>query len=107
MLSGLRFWVPGLNINPWLGFRAVGSLLACLILVTHCSRSSVLAAQGKSGTCHPMDLNFDPGVDVHAMENFKSVVADLIKQERFDDLDCIADQFVLAAQDSGVEPGNW
>src|SRR5262249_19756338 len=84
---------------------AVGSLLACVILVTHSARSSVLAAQGKSGTCHPIDLNFDPGVDVYAVENFKSVVADLSKQERFDDLDCIADQ--LRAGRTRFAGGAW
>jgi len=71
MVSRLRFWVSGLNTNPWLGFLAVGSLLACLILVSHSSRSSVLAAPGKSATCHPIDLNFDPGVDVHAVERLQ------------------------------------
>jgi hypothetical protein len=84
--------MSSLNIKPWLAFLLAGFLLACLVLVTHSSHSSVLAAQGKSATCHPVELNFDPGMDVHAVEKFKLAVADLLKQERFDDLDCIADQ---------------
>jgi hypothetical protein len=92
MVPRFCLWVSCLNGNRWIAFLSVGFLLACLGLVTHTTHSSALAAQGKSATCHPVELNFDPGGDVHALEKFKLAMADLLKQERFDDLDCIADQ---------------
>ena len=83
--------VSCLKGNRWIAFLSVGFLLACLGLVTH-TRSSALAAQAKSATCHPVELNFDAGGGVHALEKFKLAMAGLLKQERFDDLDCIAGQ---------------
>jgi hypothetical protein len=49
------------------------------------------AGKGVARPCGFIDTAFDPATDVHALDNYRVAVAQLLKQEQFETLDCIAD----------------
>jgi hypothetical protein len=63
----------------------------------------------KPAVCSAADLNFDssfdPSTDVNATENFDAAIAELLKEGKFDDLDCIADS--LRSSKSKFSGGAW
>jgi len=67
------------------------TLMAVLLLI--CGGTLAVAADGneKAHACAFSDAEFDPATDVHALEKYKDAIAQLLKQEKFADLDCIAD----------------
>jgi len=73
----------------------------------HCFHDPLFAyiRSGGSTKSRAVELNFDPGVDVHAIESYKMAVADLLKQEKFDDLDCTADE--LRSSRARFAGGAW
>jgi hypothetical protein len=70
------------------------SSVAILLLMLS-QGTSAFATSGKGSdvaiSCRFNDSAFDPSTDVHAIEEYKQVIADLLKQEKFVALDCIAD----------------
>ena len=55
--------------------------------------------------CTPVEVNFDDSTDVLGFDNFKSAIAQLLKEEKFEELDCLADSFRSSkARQSG---GGW
>jgi hypothetical protein len=44
-----------------------------------------------SSACSTIDLNFDDKSDVHAIEKYEAALQKLLAQEKFDELECIAD----------------
>lgn len=47
--------------------------------------------QAASASCAFSDSEFDPSADVHALENYRDAIAKLLTQEKFEELDCLAD----------------
>jgi hypothetical protein len=82
-------------------------LVACFILTVQSSHASAQVDRAKTAntTCQPVQLNFDPAIDVHALKAFKLAVAHLLKQGRFDELDCTADQ--LRSSKARFAGGMW
>ena len=78
--------------------RLIASFLvtgAALFLFVLCQANQALAADG-AGThaaqpCALPDAAFNTAIDVHALDEYADAIARLLKQEKFSDLDCIAD----------------
>lgn len=70
-------------------FSITGLALLMLILVG--TRAVGADGNERERACAFSDAEFDPATDVHALEKYKDAIAQLLKQERFADLDCIAD----------------
>jgi hypothetical protein len=74
-------------------FRAHISRCVLLLLVVACT-TMALASSGVSptpGSCGFSDAAFDTASDIHAVEEYQLAIAQLLKQEKFAQLDCIAD----------------
>lgn len=70
------------------------SILALLLVA--CSRPSSATEQTNSNPCHISEtdaagLNGNPSIDVHALHNFMNTAARLLQQDKFVELDCLAD----------------
>lgn len=78
--------------------------IACGVAIFLSSHATALSAQVPK-TCQVVDLKFDPGTDVHAIENFELAVAALLKEEQFAALDCTADAF--RASKARFSGGAW
>jgi hypothetical protein len=65
------------------------------LLVLLFFRAANATAQDKQApdapSCAFSDTAYNPATDVHALESYQEAVAHLLKQEQFDELDCIAD----------------
>lgn len=73
--------------------RCIGIVLLLLAAVSYrFSQHDVLA---NACTAQPADpeLLADDATDVHAVDKYKAAVAHMLQQERFDQLDCLADSF--------------
>src|SRR6266576_2453909 len=107
MILRIRLWFSRNVSVHWLTFLAARLLIACLILIVHSSHASALVDRTKAAdtTCRLAELNFDPAVDVHALKNFKMAVAVVLKQEKFDELDCTAEQ--LRSSKARFAGGMW
>lgn len=75
-------------------FTAIrGIAVALLLLVLVCTTNA--AAQNKQAPsarpCTFSDAAYNPATDVLALEAYQDAVAELLKQEQFDELDCLAD----------------
>jgi hypothetical protein len=103
MIARILSWARSNSGNSRLAFLAVGFVVVCIVFMIRSSHTSALAGQRKM--CRAVELNFDPGVDVHAIESYKMAVADLLKQEKFDDLDCTADE--LRSSRARFAGGAW
>jgi hypothetical protein len=47
--------------------------------------------KNQSVACPAVDLNYDFSTDIHAVREFDAAVAELFSQEKFTELDCMAD----------------
>lgn len=80
-------------------FRAVSVAIrvssAALLLVVLCHDARAVAADGKAQSavrpCAFSDAEFDTATDVHALDEYRDAIAQLLKQENFAELDCLAD----------------
>ena len=65
-----------------------------LVLLTLCCGANVFATDNKEMSvgrpCAFTDTGFDPSTDVHGIEEYQYAIADLLKQEKFAELDCVA-----------------
>jgi hypothetical protein len=66
------------------------------LLFMFCYSASALAGDGTgrrpaSPACQFSDQQFDPATDVHALDEYREAIGQLLKQEKFDVLDCLAD----------------
>ncbi len=87
-----------------------GAIVGILAVRAMAGHSAVDAHQNsKPAVCSAADLNFDrsfdPSTDANAMDNFDAALAELFKEEKFDDLDCIADS--LRSGKSKFSGGAW
>jgi hypothetical protein len=48
-------------------------------------------AQAAVKTCEFSDTEFDTTSDIHALDKYRDAVANVLKQEKFEELDCLAD----------------
>jgi hypothetical protein len=72
------------------GFGLGGTVLMLILW----SGAAVAEPDQKATNAPPCSTSvgrFDPSVDVHALNNFDNAIAQLLKEERFQELDCIAD----------------
>jgi hypothetical protein len=60
------------------------------VLLVPCGRPA------KAVACPAVDLNYDFSTDIHAVKAFDADVAELFRQEKFTELDCIADSLRLS-----------
>jgi hypothetical protein len=71
----------------------VSSIAMLLLGLSHSARANATGAmeQATSRPCAFSDAAFDPSTDVRALEGYRDAIAQLLKQEKFGDLDCLAD----------------
>jgi len=64
-----------------------------LLMLSHTASASASDAKGQtaSGRCAFSDAEFDPSTDVHALDEYRDAIAQILRQEKFADLDCLAD----------------
>lgn len=87
---------------------AAASAGALLLVLLHGTKA--VAAEGNvspvvSSSCGFSDAAFDTTTDIHALEQYQVVIAQLLKQEKFAQLDCIADG--LRARKARFSGGAW
>src|ERR1700684_2706571 len=73
---------------------AIGvSAAAMLLFILSADRASATDVRGQAASrpCASSDAEFDPSTDVHALDRYRDAIAQLLKQEKFGDLDCVAD----------------
>lgn len=59
-----------------------------------CSGASAFAGGARrvaAGSCSSFASELDPATNVHALDEYQDAIAQLLKEQRFTDLDCIAD----------------
>jgi hypothetical protein len=62
-------------------------------------------AQGAASPCAFSDAQFDTTTDVRALDEYRTAIAQLLKQEKFADLDCLAD--AARAGKTRFSGGGW
>ena len=90
-LQTLRRFKRGLH-NLALTTSVVSSI--CLLFVLSYAQKALAVdekPQPAARSCAFSDAEFDPAKDVHALEEYKDAIAQLLKQEKFAELDCLAD----------------
>jgi len=68
----------------------VGSILF-LSPVPASAQAGNSSRNSQSLACPAVDLNYDFSTDIHAVQEFDAAVGELFRQERFTELDCIAE----------------
>ncbi len=86
---------------------ALAGMAAALLMLSHAASASAPASQEKAAgkPCAFHDNQFDPATDVHAFDAYQSAIAQLLKQEKFADLDCVAD--AARARKTRFSGGTW
>jgi hypothetical protein len=69
----------------------LGGTVLMLILWTRPALAQPDQKATNAPPCSTSVGRFDPSVDVNALNNFDNAIAQLLKEERFEELDCIAD----------------
>jgi hypothetical protein len=69
------------------------SIAILLFALTHLAASAAVdkPAQPTAHPCDFSDAEFDTSTNIHALDDYHNAVAQLLKQEKFADLDCVAD----------------
>jgi hypothetical protein len=64
-----------------------------LLMLSYAASASASDAKGQAASppCAFSDTEFDPGTDVHALDEYRDAIAQMLRQEKFADLDCLAD----------------
>lgn len=72
---------------------SISGIATLLFVLCHTARTEATGAKGQatSPSCSFSDAAFDPSIDVDALDEYRDAIAQLLKQERFSDLDCVAD----------------
>jgi len=72
---------------------SVVSMLLVFAALHPVARGQVLAraADDSSQSCTHVDLNFDPATNPQAFKGYEETIAGLLKQEKFAEIDCLAD----------------
>ena len=70
---------------------AVSAAVLLLLLPHTAGASAANAKRQAAARCAFSDAEFDPGSDVHALDNYSDAITQLLKQDKFADLDCLAD----------------
>src|SRR5258707_438621 len=79
--------------------------LVLIFMLSHGIAASAGETTDNAPSCSFNDSGFDPSTNVHAFEEYKLAIAELLKQEKFTELDCIANSARLRkARFSG---GTW
>jgi hypothetical protein len=94
------FRIPQFSV--WLG------VVVFLLLITHEEASAFTTGarqEGKAPACATVDLNFDDSTDVRATDEYSEAMAELLKQDSFDELDCIADS--IRSSKARFPSGEW
>jgi hypothetical protein len=73
--------------------RITSAGLVLLMMLSHATNVAAADEKGKPVTspCTFSDAEFDPATDVHALDEYRNAIAQLLKQEQFAELDCLAD----------------
>lgn len=87
-------------------FALVGTTVAALFLLLSHATDAVAEEIAKAAApCGFSDAVFDPASDVHAWYKYGVAIAQLLKQEKFGELDCLAD--AARAGKSRFSGGAW
>lgn len=88
--------VRSAHVRNNLAHKAPAFIGRSFLLLTLFLSTSAIAADNKGNpmvaSCGFSDAAFDTSTDIRAVEEYQDAVAQLLKQEKFDELDCIADQ---------------
>jgi hypothetical protein len=73
--------------------RRYAGVMAFLLLFSYafCARAAEKNDQPSAHSCGFSDEQFDPATDVHAIDEYSDAIAQLLMQEKFSELDCMAD----------------
>jgi len=84
---------PGCPFQNLVLAARIASIGLLFFLLSHATNVVAADDKGKPAVppCALSDSEFDPATDVHALEEYKDAIAQLLKQEKFAELDCIAD----------------
>ena len=66
-------------------------LILVVVLGVNAKATEKPAQVAGAKPCEFSDAEFDTTSDVHALDNYRDAIANLLKQERFEELDCLAD----------------
>ena len=88
-----------------LAAASAGVLFLVLLHGTKAVAAESNASTVVSSSCGFSDAAFDTATDIHAVEQYQIVIAQLLKQEKFAQLDCIADR--LRATKARFSGGAW
>ena len=71
----------------------ISGVAMLLLLLSHGASADSTGAKQQAAPrpCAFSDAEFDPSTDVHALDEYRDAVAQLLKQQKFGDLDCLAD----------------
>ena len=87
----------------------IGVLTAAILLLvlSHTASASASDAKGQAASrpCAFSDAEFDPATNVHALDDYRDAIAQLLKPEKFADLDCLAD--AARAGKTRFSGGSW
>jgi len=94
MIPEIGKHLPTRPLSHWLHFAA--STLCMLLMIAGTTRSlwalgDPTPQKADSSACSTIDLSFDDKDDVHAIEKYEAALQKLLAQEKFDELECIAD----------------
>ncbi len=79
-----------LSFQPLAGAAGIASVAMFLLTLSHVAA----AADEKKGAGHPCAFSgapFDTTANVRALDEYRDAIAELLKQEKFGELDCLAD----------------
>jgi hypothetical protein len=79
-----------------------------LLTLSHSAGAAVAVADKKQPSgpaCAFSDAAFDPTTDIRALEEYRDAIAKLLKQEKFSELDCLAD--AARAGKTRFSGGTW
>jgi hypothetical protein len=85
---------------------AMTAAFILLLALFQTTQAHAFNGSEKLGTsCGFSDAAFDPTTDVHAFTAYQDAIAELLKQEQFDELDCLAD--AARASKAKFSGGTW
>jgi hypothetical protein len=69
----------------------ISGMVLMLVMTHQAAHGFVMTTPGNDKPCVVTDLDFDRGTDLQALDQQEDAVAALLKQEKFKELDCLAD----------------
>lgn len=83
---------------------AIAALAVLVLLLGHAMKASAAPGNGAK-PCAFSDAKFNPATNVHALENYKDAIAQLLKDRNFAELECVADS--ARAGKTRLSGGAW